>query len=69
MVVKNKYLAVPAGDNGEFSFIANGDRAKVLRVRNVHECHGFLFADVWLQFPDYNQLELQQRVILDTLTA
>ena len=69
MVVKNKYLTTPVGDKGEFSFIANGDRAKVLRVRNVHECHGFLFADVWLQFPDYNQLELQQRVILDTLTA
>jgi helicase family protein len=69
MVVKNKYLTTPVGDKGNFSFIANGDRAKVLRVRNVHECHGFLFADVWLQFPDYNQLELQQRVILDTLTA
>ena len=69
MVVKTKYLTTPVGDKGEFSFIANGDRAKVLRVRNVHECHGFLFADVWLQFPDYNQLELQQRVILDTLTA
>jgi len=69
MVVKNKYLTTPVGDKGEFSFIANGDRAKVLRVRNVHECHGFLFADVWLQFPDYNQLEQQQRVILDTLTA
>jgi len=50
-------------------FIANGDRAKVLRVRNVRELYGFRFADVLLQFPDYDNYELQVTIILDTLMS
>lgn len=49
------------------SFIANGDRAKVERVRNVRELYGFHFADVRLRFPDYDDYELQTTVILDSL--
>ena len=66
MVVKNKYL-----DNGgqKLAFIANGDRARVYRVRNIHGMHGFRFADVTLQFPDYDDFELTETVILDTLTT
>ena len=51
------------------SFIANGDVATVQRVRNVHELYGFRFADVTLQFPDYDDLELTATVLLDTLTS
>ena len=51
------------------SFIANGDRAVVQRVRNVRELYDFRFADVWLQFPDYDNYELQATVMLDTLTS
>lgn len=51
------------------SFIANGDRACIQRVRNVRELYGFRFADVWLQFPDYGNYELQLTVMLDTLTS
>ena len=51
------------------SFIANGDRAKVERVRNIRELYGFHFADVTLSFPDYDDYELQTVVNLDTLTA
>ena len=69
MVVKNKYLDKPQGDHGQLAFIANGDRVKVQRVRNIRELFGFRFADVWLQFPDYNDFEMQQTVILDTLTT
>lgn len=50
-------------------FIANGDRAKVLRVRNVRELYGFRFADVLLQFSDYDNYELQVTIILDTLMS
>ena len=35
----------------------------------MRELYGFRFADVWLQFPDYNDLELQTTVILDSLTS
>ena len=51
------------------SFIANGDCARVQRVRHVRELYGFTFADVSLLLPDYDNLELQATVMLDTLTA
>ena len=50
-------------------FIANGDRCRVLRVRNVRELYGFQFADATLLFPDYDDYELTATVLLDTLTA
>ncbi len=49
------------------SFLANGDRAVVQRVRNVRELYGFNFADLWLQLPDYDNYELQATVITDSL--
>lgn len=48
-------------------FIANGDIAVVRRVRRTHEMYGFRFADVTLCFPDYNDLELDVKILLDTL--
>ena len=48
-------------------FIANGDVAVVRRVRRTHEMYGFRFADVTLCFPDYNDLELDVKILLDTL--
>ena len=49
------------------TFIANGDRAVVRRVRNVREFYGFRFADVSLEFPDYDNAEEEMTVILDAL--
>ena len=51
------------------TFLANGDRACVRRVRNVRELYGFHFADVLLSFPDYDDYELQATVLTDTLTS
>ncbi|MBQ4147456.1 MAG: ATP-binding domain-containing protein, partial [Prevotella sp.] len=85
MVVKNHYLSkdeAPTVEETDHkndeqeprfgqigSFIANGDRAQVVRVRNIRKLYGFRFADVWLSFPDYDDYELQTVVNLDTLTA
>lgn len=71
MVVKNKYLngAAPDGDSHAPTFIANGDRVRVRRVRNVRELYGFHFADASLLFPDYDDYELDTTVITDTLTS
>ena len=55
--------------NTQFTFIANGDRAVVRRVRHIHEQHGFRFADVTMTFPDYDDYELTATVLLDTLTS
>jgi ATP-dependent exoDNAse (exonuclease V) alpha subunit len=63
MIVKNNYYWLKEG------FIANGDIATVQRVRNVHEQYGFRFADVTLQFPDYDDYELTATVLLDTLMS
>ena len=53
----------------KISFIANGDRAVVRRVRNIHELYGFRFAEVTMTFPDYDDYELTATVLLDTLTS
>jgi len=58
---------LPSPPSPRTSFIANGDRAIVRRVRNIRELYGFRFADLWLQFPDYGDVELQATVILDSL--
>lgn len=49
------------------SFIANGDRAVIQRVRNHRELYGFHFVDLWLQFPDYDNYELQATAVTDSL--
>ncbi len=67
MVVRNNYFWTNQEESGQ-SFIANGDMAKVLRVRNVHEQHGFRFADVSLEFIDGGEAEpLNCRVLINTL--
>lgn len=67
MIVRNKYLKKQ--EEGAPSFIANGDRAIVRRVRNTIDLYGFRFADVTLEFPDYEGFEMDDVVLLDTLTA
>ena len=79
MVVRNNYsvaalaTASPKGAGGgeapPFTFLANGDRARVQRARNFRELYGFHFADVWLQFPDYDDYEVQTTLIMDSLTT
>ncbi len=51
------------------SFIANGDKAIVVRVRNFRELYGFHFADAILRFPDYDDFELDTIVLTDTLQS
>lgn len=65
MVTKNNYGANLAGSDIEF--IANGDIAVVRRVRNNIDAYGLRFADVTMTFPDYDDFELETKVILDTL--
>ena len=65
MVAKNNYFW--AENSKEIDFIANGDIAVVRRVRKEREMYGFRFADVLLRFPDYDDLELEVTLLLDTL--
>ena len=65
--IKEKDNQVPSNDMP--AFLANGDRAKVLKVRRRIDLYGFRFATLLLQFPDYGNYELEATVLLDTLTS
>lgn len=65
MIAKNNYFW--GTECKELDFIANGDVAVVRRVRRVREMYGFRFADVLLAFPDYDNLEIEVKILLDTL--
>ena len=67
MVAKNNYFW--AEGCKEIDFIANGDIAEVRRVRREQDMYGFRFADVLLRFPDYDDMELEVKLLLDTLHA
>lgn len=72
MMVKNNYfytLSTQQDGKDGGSFLANGDRAKILRVRHFRSFYGFQFADICLQFPDYDEAEIEATVIMDTLTS
>lgn len=72
MMVKNNYfytLSTQQDGKDGGSFLANGDRAKILRVHHFRSFYGFQFADVCLQFPDYDEAEIEATVIMDTLTS
>lgn len=65
MIAKNNY-GVKLTDT-DMEFIANGDIAIVRRVRRYSEIYGLRFAEVTMAFPDYDDYEIETKVILDTL--
>ena len=77
MIVKNNYywMEEERKNNNKLqsneipAFLANGDRAKVLKVRRRIDLYGFRFATLLLQFPDYDNYELEATVLLDTLMS
>lgn len=72
MIVKNNYYWTEREgetDSAKPTFLANGDRARVMRVSNMRELYGFRFADITLVFPDYDDYELTATVLLDSLCS
>ncbi|MCD8318530.1 MAG: AAA family ATPase [Paraprevotella sp.] len=69
LIAKNNYFWVGGQKDCPFDFLANGDVAVVRRVRRTRELYGFRFADVLLRFPDYDDVELETTVLLDTLQS
>lgn len=66
MVVRNSYFWVE--DKPEIGFIANGDIVEVTRIRKHSELFGFRFADVTIKLIDYQNQEIDVKILLDTLT-
>ena len=79
MVVRNNYywleqMAAEMKSDGDSSklptnFLANGDIGVVRRIGSYYDFYDLHFADVTLQFPDYDDLEVEVRVLLDALTS
>ena len=67
MVVKNCYQFLE--DIPEMDFIANGDVAQLVRLSHHEERYGLHFADATLAFPDYNDVEIRAKIVLDTLDS
>ena len=67
MVVKNCYQFLE--DVPELDFIANGDVAQLVRLSHHEERYGLHFADAVLAFPDYNDVEIKAKIVLDTLDS
>ena len=79
MVVRNNYYwieqlaAEMQRDNPDdrlpTNFIANGDIAVVRHIGSHYTFYDLHFADITLQFPDYDDLEMDVRVVLEALTS
>lgn len=65
MVVKNNYHWTK--QIKELDFVANGDMAEVVRINGYHDLYEHRFADVTLRFADYDNFELDTRIILSSI--
>lgn len=66
MVVKNNYFW--KDDDNRIDFIANGDIMKVERVISTEEVHEYKFANITVSLPDYQDMELDVKVLLDVIS-
>ncbi|TCO05969.1 ATP-dependent DNA helicase [Natronoflexus pectinivorans] len=67
LVMKNNYHWVKEDDKA--GFIANGDIARVVRIKKHYELYGYRFADVVCELVDYRAVEIDVRVILDSISS
>ena len=69
MVVKNNYHYTERIEDCPMSFIANGDSARLKRIRRFEELYGFRYTSAVLEFDDYDSTEIECKVLLDTLSS
>ena len=69
MVVKNNYYYAERTEGCPMHFVANGDIARLRRLRRFEEFYGFRFAEAELEFPDYDETQLTCKILLDTIAS
>lgn len=76
MIAKNNYYwteqiaaSLSEEDLMPMDFIANGDIAVVQYIKRYTELYDLHFADVVLSFPDYDNFEMEVRLILEALKS
>jgi exodeoxyribonuclease-5 len=67
MIVKNNYFWTE--DEEEIDFIANGDIAEITHIFDHEEMYGFSFINVSIRLIDYNDLELNVKLLTNTLST
>lgn len=67
MIVKNCYQFLE--NVPQLDFIANGDVAELVKIGKYEERYGLNFAQATLRFPDYDNVEIDAKIILDTLAS
>ena len=67
MVVKNNYYHTERIKDCPMSFIANGDIAYLKKIRRYEDFYGFHFANATISFVDYDDLEIECKLLLDTI--
>ncbi len=66
MIARNNYTVLE--EDSPAGFLANGEFAEVLKIRQQEEIHGFRFATVTLRLVDYEeQPDFDAKIMLDTL--
>lgn len=68
-IVKNNYYWTEKDKEAPMAFIANGDRARIIKIHDEIEDFGFKFCECTLQFPDYDDYEMRCTVLTNTLQA
>ena len=68
MVVKNNYFWAEGDKAVELEFIANGDIAEIISIYGYEELYDFRFANVCVRFVDYENVELDCKIFLETLS-
>ena len=68
LVAKNNYYW--ARDYEQLDFIANGDVCRVKRVwGDIEHRYGLRFADVTVEFPDHDGVEMDCKIVIDCLMS
>lgn len=65
MVVKNNYFWLK--NEEEVDFIANGDVVELVRIKEYRDIYDLRFAKVEMRLKDYQNLEFEAWILLDTL--
>ena len=66
MIVKNNYFWMP--ENEYTDFIANGDIAEIVRIEKYEEMYEQRYVNLTLRFADYDDMEIDAKVFLNTLS-
>ena len=69
MVVKNNYHYTDRIEECPMNFIANGDTARLVKLRRFEDFYGFRFAEAVLSFSDYDDMEIGCKILLDTIAS